>query len=441
MKSAVPAIGLLLSLLLPVGAIAAEEVPFLEMEAEPVRPYLQAQVRLTLRLYRESHLQSGDFVLPEIPGAMVAFVGEEEPRPVTRGGRALELVEQRYLLFPQRSGPLTLPAPAFSGRDLFVQGRPLTLQVRPPPDDAPRPWLPARSLVLSERWSGESGRPWRAGEPRLRVLTLEARGLTGAQLPPLPAPPVAGLELQPVRVETRERIADGVMIGSRIEYRRLIPATGGRFRLPAIMVPWWDTASDEPQTVWLPSRLLQIEAGAAPAPPAPVTATPAAAPESSETAVPAWPLAALVLLALMLTGMVTALRFRSLRRWWRCRRVRADLHRACRRADPAVARDALLRWSGLRGDGHPCPTLLELARSSPSPEATAAVLLLDRVLYGRAPGAWDGREAWRALRPILRCRRRPARHRRQRPSPIPELDPPPMPERASRCAGAFSDAQ
>ncbi len=419
-----PALLLLLWLLVP-AAGAAPAIPFLEMEAAPPNPYVQQQVTLTLRLYRRSHLERGEFLLPEIPGALLALVGEEEPRPVTRRGERLELVEQRYLLFPQHSGPLVLPAPRFSGRDLFLQGRPLTLQVLPPPAGAPRPWLPARALALSQRW-GRGDAPWRVGEPRLRVLTLEARGLTGAQLPALPESRVEGIEEQRVRVEIRERIEDGVMVGSRTEYRRLIPRRPGSLRLPPVTVPWWDTGSGEARTARLPARTVEV-IPAAPVPPPPATAIgspsprPAVVTDSPAPSSWSWP-------AVILGGSVLApalllllLRRRLLAGWWRRRQARAALRRACRDHDPEAARRALLRWAGhCPGDAGTITTLPALARRLRDPAAREALLNLDRALYG-PEGRWRGDPAWRALAPALgRCG---GSHRRPPASPIPPLDP------------------
>lgn len=419
--------GLLLMLLLPAPGMA-ERQPFLEMEAAPDRPYVQARVLLTLRLYRASHLQQGDFLLPEIPGALVEFLAEEEPRPVQRAGEHLELIEQRYLLFPQHRGPLQLPAPLFSGRDLFVQGRPLTLQVRPPPPQARRPWLPATGVRLSARW-GETADPWRRDEPRLRVITLEAGGLTGAQLPALPLPALDGLEVQRVRVEVRDRIEGDDLTGSRVEYWRLIPLKSGRLRLPEITVHWWNTDTERPMATRLKSRELTIgEAPAAP-PPDPGSGESAGAPAPAAGGEPANrvipPTTGLTLLTLLLLAGVTTVVLRDprYRCWRRCRRNRADFHRACRRGDPHQARRALLAWAAGRPDGRRCgDTLPALAAALDDPPARQAILGLDRALYGREGAPWDGSQAAAAVLPHLHCRmHRPGA--KSGSGPIPQLNP------------------
>ncbi|MCP3671417.1 MAG: protein BatD, partial [Gammaproteobacteria bacterium] len=108
--------------------------PFIEVELEPKSVYVQSMVHYTIRLYRNSHLQRGYFMDQEIPDTVTEFSHDTPARYVTRAGREYELLERHYLLFPQRSGDITLPAAIFSSSNLFIQGTAPTLTVRPRPD-------------------------------------------------------------------------------------------------------------------------------------------------------------------------------------------------------------------------------------------------------------------------------------------------------------------
>ncbi len=384
---------LTLFLLLPMLA-AGRELPFLEARVVPEQPYVQAQLQLTLRLFRESHLQRGDFLLPEIPGVLLEFVQEDEPRPADYQGQALEMIEQRYLLFPQRSGPLQLPAPIFSGHELFIKGEPITLQVRPPPEAASLPWLPIREIQLARHWVDEPG-DWRVGEPRIRRLSIQARGLTAAQLPALTVPEPDGIEIQSLRVERRDEIINGELIGTSELYQRLIPTRQGDYRLESPIIHWWNTDSDQPGTAILDAELLTI------LPPlltATVTrsGTPLSLPSDARAverrdAVPASLIGLSITLLLLLTAgwrLLPSAR-RLARRWWQCRRALRQFYRACAGGEPRTAADALLAW--VSADGvKACNTLPELADRMESLAARQAVLKLDQTLYGRSPGDWEG---------------------------------------------------
>ena len=412
-------------LLPPLLASAGQAPPFLETRVEPAAPYVQQQVRLTLRLFRGSHLQQGDFVLPEIPGALLAFVDETEARPVTRDGRSLEQVEQHYLLFPQHSGILQLPAPRFSGRGLFVRGSETPLRVRPPPPAAPRPWLPAAGLSLSLHWARDPA-GWRAGEPRLLTLRVRARGLTGAQLPVPAYPPVDGLTMQEAGNGASEQIADGWVTGTRESRLRLIPERAGTYRLPPLSLTWWNTAADGPVVSRLPAVTLRVlpplipPSGGADTTPSPVQAPPEPVPGLAWKDLLPW-LAALLFAGLALAAgrrlLPTAMT--ALGRWRDCRRSVRRFRRACLADDPAAARSALLDWSEDSGPGSR-GTLPALADRFPGARAKAALLELDRALYGA--GDWDGRESLERLLPHLHC---PVMGAVQRPAadPIPPLNP------------------
>src|SRR5690606_32268053 len=122
---------------------------------------------------------------------------------------AYNVAERRYLLVPERSGPLILPGARFSGRavggffdDYFGRGNgelnarsaATTLQVRAQPDNAPQPWLPLRDLRL--RYVTTPQRAV-AGEAVQLVVEATAIGATRAQFPELVLPPVSGAQVFP----------------------------------------------------------------------------------------------------------------------------------------------------------------------------------------------------------------------------------------------------
>jgi len=405
-----PALFLLLPML-----VTGRELPFLETRVVPQRPYVQAQVLLTLRLFRKSHLQRGDFLLPEIPGVLVEFVREDEPRPIDHQGKTREMIEQRYLLFPQRSGPLRLPAALFSGRELFIEGESITLQIKPPPAETTLPWLPASGVELTRDWVDRPG-DWRVGEPRVVKLSIRVRGLTAAQLPTLAIAPPAGLEMQALRVERRDRIVADVMIGTSTQYLRLIPTRAGNYRLDPVTLQWWNTDSDRPTSTTLDAIPLSI------LPPLPTSTagrsgTPLSPPADSRIeprrdTVPAGLIGLLVVLPLLLIAGWRLLPpgRRLAGRWWQCCRARRRFHHACAAGDSRSAANALLAWASARGLTT-CATLPELADVMQSEAARQAVLKLDQSLYGGPLASWPGKRLPKMIGPELDCR--PWRRRRE----------------------------
>jgi hypothetical protein len=389
--------------------------PFIEATATPVDPYVQAEVRYTIRLHRESGFQTGYFFDPEVPDAILEVLGEDEPKDVVRDGRPMQMIERRYALYPQRSGRLEIPSPVFSGRETFVKGEPLVLAVRPKPGQASESWwLPARSVTVTEEWRLPPA-PFRAGEPFEQVVTVTAEGLTGAQIPPLPLPPGARLTLAE---SGHGRDAAGTTQGWRKERRLWLPAKAGTLEIPPLDLPWWDLTTDRERHATLAGRRFVVGASVQSPPPPPVPA-PLPTAETVESvadrlAVVPGPVAGVLLAAfgIWLADRILSTPDRVLRR--RRRAARAALRSACLAGDGAGARRALLEW--------------RVAAAPASPDrlegdAARIVRELDRHLYGPpSPNSWNGAEAARILLPALRALESKPCSRKSSPD-LPPLNP------------------
>ena len=380
-------------LLLVVAPVSA--APFIETVIEPETPWVQQQVRYTLRLYRDSHLQQGDFLPPELPEVLLRHAGSSEPRPVIRDGREMELVEERWLLFLQRSGPLTLPAPVFSGRDFYLRGKPRRLQVRPrPADSGDFPWLVTGELLLTETWDG-SLESLRAGDRRLRRVRVRAREVTGAQLPPLPLPELAHFDIYRLPPRITDRFDEaGRLWGERIETFLYVAREAGKGRIPAVALRWWDPQRKSVQMKRLAASDYRVMAGAAGASaataPGTVDRRPAAAAERGLDIVrSAW---LLVLPAALLLWWLA--RFLPVKRAWKISWGHLRLLLACLLNRPRPALAALRFLTDGKSPFHPAI----LARN---PELREALRRLDNAVYG-PPGRhrWNGRTDWKLLRKV-----------------------------------------
>ena len=123
---------------------------------------MQQAVGFVVRLYYAVPLISGQLDQPTPDGASLQRVGEDARYTRELGGRRYDVLERRFLLIAERSGPMTIPGARFQGQgvggffdDLFGDGRralnadgaPRTLQVRGAPANASQPWLPLRDTA------------------------------------------------------------------------------------------------------------------------------------------------------------------------------------------------------------------------------------------------------------------------------------------------------
>lgn len=279
------------------AAHASAPVPrgdvFLESRVDDPAPYVQQSLGLTVRLYYATPLLSGELAQDAPDGASLQRIGDDVQSSREIGGRRYHVVERRYLLVPERSGPLALPPARFRGqgaggffddffgtdRSLSAQGAAQTLQVRPQPDGAPQPWLPLRGLELEYGARPERAR---AGEAVEIVVEAVAQGATAAQFPEIPAPQVEGAQVFADRAETTERFVDGGPQLTVVRRFSVVPLRPGPLRVPGTRLAWWDVAAGSAQVASLPDLSLEVApgvAGASPAAPAaPTPASPTASP-------------------------------------------------------------------------------------------------------------------------------------------------------------------
>ena len=182
---------------------------------------MQQAVGYTLRLYYATPLVSGQLDQDAPDGASLQRVGNDLQYTREIGGRRYTVVERRFLLIPERSGPLTIPGARFAGRgtggffddmfgdgsrELSANGAPRFVNVRPVPANAPQPWLPLRGLSLRYLATPQTAR---AGEAATVTIEASADGATAAQMPELQLPAIDGAQVFAEPAQTDETFDDG----------------------------------------------------------------------------------------------------------------------------------------------------------------------------------------------------------------------------------------
>lgn len=448
----------------------------LEIRAESGELLVQQQVPLTVRLLTRVPLVQGNLEDPRAEGALVTKLGEDREYSTHRDGRDYRVVERHYTLSPERSGELRIPPLVFEGtvrsdkarrgggggtpfndpffdrffqdgplsRDpfgMFDRGKPVsarsravTLDVKARPGDyAGDHWLPAQALEIVDSWT-RNPPELRVGEPVTRTLTLQAKGLSGPQIPEIEIPDGPGLRVYPEKTESETRSDGKTVYGVSRQGVTLIPARAGELAIPEIQVTWWDTVAQEERVTRVPGWTMTVAdgsgAGVAARPAAQPAAQPSAesesdAQESAEAPTPipevATPPAKIdprylagggLLLALLLTaGWALNRRRRGGREPGPNLQVppidrdgmrvqgseaKKALRKACDADDAPGAAKALLAWAEAtwpvdapRNLGTLVPRLVRGADE---------VRELERRLYAPESGRWGGAALWRALR-------------------------------------------
>ncbi|WP_434149200.1 BatD family protein [Methylocaldum gracile subsp. desertum] len=417
---------------------------FLEVEAEPKNPYVQAQVIYTVRVLSRVHFSAANLSDPSAEDALIQRLGDDRRYTTHRSGHQYTAIERKYAIFPQKSGtlllePLTLEArSAAGGRSLFNQffnhsthilrahSDSVRLDVRPiPAAFSGKHWLPAEHLEIDDSWS-QNAPQTTVGEPITRTITVRADGTTVGLLPELE--PQASRQSpadikrypdQPLLNE--EKLTTG-LASVRQEKIALIPARSGTYRIPPIEIPWWNTKTERMEAARVPERTLTVLPGAQSpesTPPAlPTTRSGSSAaparPESSlpSEALPAGPASGLWFWLALLFGLGW---IGTAAAWWLSGRPRKTpvpqsyddgrsersaanaLRIACRKNDPAAARQALLDWARQRWPSALTMGLEDLERRCKG-ELGREVERLNRTLYRHPEPGWQGQALWAAFR-------------------------------------------
>lgn len=252
----------------------AGDAVFIEAEADAQSPYVQQAVGYVLRLYSAAPLVSGQLDQDPPDGATMQRVGDDLQYTREIGGRRYTVVERRFLLIPERSGALTIPGARFSGQgvggffdDLFGDGRqdlrtngaPRILSVRPPPANAPQPWLPLRSLALRYVSMPQSAR---AGEAATVTIEADADGASAAQMPELALAAPAGAQVFADPVQAHDNFDGGRPQVQLTRKFSIVPAQAGTLRIPGPRIAWWDVRAGVARTASLPDIVLRVAPGA-----------------------------------------------------------------------------------------------------------------------------------------------------------------------------------
>ena len=230
---------------------------FIESSIAPEQPYVGQAAIYTLRLYYAVALLDAGLDVPNGDNGDLRQIGGDERSSALVQGHRYDVLERHYLLQPEHSGSLHIPAPVFQGRTLpdlnnafddslgdgglRALGKPIDAQVRPRPAQAGDPWLPARSVALSIDPLPSS---LRAGEPFSVVVHEAGEGVSASQLPEISLPAIAGAQVYPEPSSTIEHAHGGSLHAERTRRFAVVAEHAGRLRLPDLTVPWWDIAND-----------------------------------------------------------------------------------------------------------------------------------------------------------------------------------------------------
>lgn len=261
------------SVLEPSAVPREERDIYVTVTVSTTTPYVGQQMVYTWRLYRRIRIGDARLDPVEFPGFLVEDLGPEtRDYETVVGGQAYLVSEIRRALFPQETGPLTVPGSRLSyrvavresvnGRSLFdevfgttrtegrsVHTQPIALDVRPLPPAPPE----FSGLV------GEFGVEAKVSRNELKVgesttLDVVVRGSGNVQMIAEPRMgPLASFKIYDDQPTSKINRGGNSLSGSRAFHKALVPMQAGDLTLPAAEITYFDpddgsfrTARSEP---------------------------------------------------------------------------------------------------------------------------------------------------------------------------------------------------
>ncbi|RUO34502.1 BatD family protein [Aliidiomarina soli] len=432
---------------------------FVTARIDDDNPYIQQQVRYTVRLHLAQVLESGSISPPEIEHADIQQSGNDEETQQLIDGTRYRVIERTYFITPRRSGAITIGGSRFDGqirdsseRSFASFSRPqsvtalapdIEINVQPQVDGFDGRWLPSKQVVLNDELNDQQR--FIVGEPITRHITLTAQGVRDEQLPDISTDYPTGLRYYAERTERESYSRDGERIAQATFRGVILPSQAGTFELPAVEVSWWDVDNEQVRTARIESREITVHApaGGMPSPsaqpadgsstedPAATDSTTGSAtdnaaehstdvssPDADRTSADAiWQISSVVLLILWLLTLLIFAWF-----YWRTRHRQPSspsaqkasdkvpaasrkplqqLKVACRANQPQAARQALLAWVNSTTERH-CATLDEVSNYFASTPLTAQLNALQEALY-RPQSQWQQGDAlWQSIQLLHR---------------------------------------
>jgi hypothetical protein len=434
---------------------SGKDAYFLEVTTDKRSAWVQSEIIYTVRFLSSININRPTLSEPQTndADAIIEQLGQVANYQKLINGLPYTVSELRFAVYPQHSGKLTFKPIVFEGRvpsgrrssslfDQFMQSgtlkrlrsKSISVTVKPRPANvAADKWLPAENLTIEEDWSEDIAQ-LRTGEPVTRTLTINATGLTAEQLNEIEFPDIDGVKQYPDKAVTEnQRERDGITGIKQIKVA-MIPTQAGRYTVPEIRIPWWNTRSGKQEFATVPESVIEatgLASASALTPPtamvAPLArdgarpvagATDSAAVRERVVIDPGyWPWISLVLA----TGWIatTLLFFRTRRSGAETAKpapsapilpLERAVEKACTQGDAAGTKDSLLKWASVRWPKQNVTSLADVAAVVPRDLGTQ-IDALNSTLYSAHGDDWEPKALLAAFHAFIATKSRSAKKR------------------------------
>lgn len=249
---------------------------YTETAVDKNKVFTQQQVIVSWRLVSRAGTPEVQFTPPHIDGVIAKDLGSHAyTRASANGGSSEWVIEQRYALFPQHSGKITIPSQTFQAvvnqsqqqfsgmlfsvpTQVALDTEEQYIDVMTPPASNHPFWLPASSVDISQQISGLNQQSQATvGTAFTRTIHTQAQGLSAEQLPDINTQ-ANGFKVYAEKPTFDNKAAQQGNIGTREDRMAIIPTQAGKLVLPAIHIPWYDVNTNQWREAVLPESTIEV---------------------------------------------------------------------------------------------------------------------------------------------------------------------------------------
>lgn len=259
-------------------ADAKDSAVYLEASVGKQSLYVGVPFLYTVKLYFNVSLSNLSMEPLNIDGAQIEAQGKPIQYQSNENGKTYQVVEQRFMVTPNKSGKLTIPPakirgaitdngnnsffPMMANKPFMANSKPVNLEVKAVPANiAINQWFPAKNVKATDSWSIPND-SIKVGEPLTHTISLEALGVPATSIPELEINNPAGVNAYPDKAQSSTNSNNGELTGTKTFKIAYIPTKAGTLSFPAITIKWWDITADTLKTVTIPAKTYTVSADA-----------------------------------------------------------------------------------------------------------------------------------------------------------------------------------
>ncbi len=414
--------------------------------------YVQQQIVYTVRIYSSVPTRRRSMSALQVDNAVVEKLGDSAEFQMVNKGVTYNVLEEKYAIFPQQSGELSIPSIQFRTnivdieasfgslsryRPIELSSQPFKVSVKPKPQAAESLWTPAKMIKITAEWQPKNQK-FEVGTPASLDFIIKGVGLLPEQLPEVTFPDIDGLKIYRDKPNIQTRINSNGVNSYHLEKLAIIPNKAGEITIPKISIPFWNTTEDKQDYATLEPMTISIkEQQNAVALPAisqqsqtPITnkiSLPSQAGDHSKL----WKIAALLFATLWFLTTLAFIVLRPSTKKIKTQSNHQSIHkkttteqlnfkRACSSQDPKVIAQAAIQWVDQRSH-YSVTNLAQLINHCPNAELRSELIKLQTALYAEKKPTtqeWNGQKIYQLLTQIIF-----AKQQKRQPQELPPLYP------------------